>query len=125
MPAQCQIVSGFLIKHPCDYPAVGKCIYCKKRVCEHHTRQGAGAAPVPAQASDAAEPSAQVVCVECAKQQSPDAGYWQSDPYFYGTYYHSYYTPYSVHDRYDDADHAVFDRTGTDGGTFEGDLMGT
>ena len=125
MPTPCQIVSGFLIKHPCDYPAVGKCIYCKKRVCEHHTRQVAGTIPPPSQAADTAEATASVICVECAKQQSPDSTHWRSDPYFYGTYYHSHYAPYSVYDSYDEADHAVFDRTGTEGGAFEGDLMGT
>jgi len=125
MPSPCQIVSGFLIKHPCDYPAVGKCIHCKKRVCQHHTRTGADNVPATPQATDAAGLSASVVCVECAKQRAPDADHWQRDPYFYRTYHHPHYAPYSVHDTYDESDHAVFDRTGAGGGAFEGDLMGT
>ena len=125
MARQCEVISGFLMRHPCDYPAVGKCIYCKKRTCGNHARDlDAVGAKAPAEmASD--ESTNAVVCTECIKERHAGQDRWRDDPYFYGMYYHPHYRPYSIMDDYDEADHAAFEREPAEAGAAEGEWAGT
>lgn len=141
MARGCEVVSGFLIKHACDYPATARCLACGKRVCAGHSRPLDGiqdAADLPFKAEPGEEA---VVCVECVKaraaQNQPvgaraagDQRDWYrdryyDDPYFWGMYHHPYYHPYSVYDDYSASDRAAFERDGDMAGGYEGDVAGT
>jgi hypothetical protein len=97
--------SGFLTLRRCDKEAVARCSFCNKPVCEEHGPKGA---------------SGGIACITCIREkkdqlppQSQDQ-YRPGYPYFdnygplYGSYYYDDYSPYSVHDRFDERDYAVF-----------------
>lgn len=108
---QCEVISGFLIRHPCDYEAVHQCVYCGKNICENHAR--------PAPEGEG------MACTVCLAEEQRRSDRYRDDPYFYGLYHHHYYRPYSLFDDYRDEDYRAFERDVERTGAYEGDLEGT
>lgn len=108
---QCEIISGFLIRHECDYEAVYQCIYCQKHICEKHARpslEGQGMA-----------------CTVCLAEEQRRADRYRDDPFFYGLYHHPCYRPYSLFDDYHEEDYRAFEHDTSPGTGYEGDIEGT
>jgi hypothetical protein len=102
---------------------------CGKYVCDRHARQLSASDQADMAPTDQVAVGA-VVCVECVKQrvgQTQTAGRWTDDPYFWGMYHMAYYRPYSLHDQYDQRDHAAFEQADAGGSSaaYESDLSGT
>ena len=99
----CKENVGFLTLRRCDKPSVGKCVLCKKPVCQEHGPHTA---------------SGEVACLTCMRTREAELNQRGDAPARqdrevpllnnYGSYYYDDYSPYSVHDRFNEKDYSTF-----------------